>query len=475
VVKNVANKHQFMGTEKITKLLFQFSLPAITGMVVNALYNIVDSIYIGHIKDIGKFALGGVGLVFPVMLVSFAFSVLIGLGSGNNISLSIGRQKKDQAELFLGNAVALGIIVSIILAIIVNFNLEKILVFIDTSENTKIYAKEYLSIISLGFPGAIMSFTLNAAIRADGNPGKAMATQLIGAITNIILDPIFIFVFKMGVAGAALATIISQYISAIWTIYYFISELSGIKLYLKNIRVDFAKTKLAVSIGTAPFMLQIGAGAVNYILNNRMKFYGADTGVVGIAVVQKVLMFISMPIFGINQGLQPILGYNYGAKLYNRVREALFKGIVAGVTICTFSFLSIQFFAKYIIHIFNSAPELIDIASRGLRIKTILLPLAGMQIIASIYFQAVGKPKISIFMSMARQIIVLIPCVIILSSKFGVDGVWFSTPAADFISTTITFLLLRRELNNLKKLETLENRLDINLDDVDFEPEVNLE
>jgi putative MATE family efflux protein len=464
-----------MGTEKVTKLLFQFSLPAIIGMVVNALYNIVDRIYIGNIKDIGHFAIAGVGLAFPVMLIAFAFAVLIGLGSGNNISLCIGRRQKDQAELFLGNAMALGIVASVILAFIVSFNLEKILTLIGTSDNTRIYTKEYLSIIALGFPGSILSFTLNAAIRADGNPKKAMTTQLIGAITNIILDPIFIFTLKMGVAGAAWATIISQYISAAWTIYYFKSDLSGIKLFLKNIRINLAKTKSALSIGTAPFVLQIGASIINYIFNSTMKFYGADTGVGAIAIVQGVLMFITMPIFGINQGLQPILGYNYGAKLYSRVREALFKGIVAAVGICTLSFLTIQLLASKIIYIFNSKPELIAIASRGLRIKTVLLPVAGMQVVASIYFQAVGKPKISIFMSMLRQIIVLIPCIYILSNKFGVDGIWFSTPTSDFISALVTFLLLRRELKNLKKLEAAENPTDMDLDDVDFEPEVNLE
>ncbi|MGF6906598.1 MATE family efflux transporter [Fusobacterium sp. PH5-44] len=449
-------KHQFMGTEKITKLLFKFSLPAIVGMLVNALYNLVDRIYIGNIEVIGKDALAGVGLVFPVTLFVFAFSVLIGLGSANNISILLGKKENSEAEKFLGNALALSIIVSALLVIVVSLNIDNIVSRIGGSVNTSKHAKDYLSILALGFPGALLSYTLNAGIRADGNPKKSMTTLLIGALTNIILDPILIFGFGMGVKGAAVATIISQYVSAIWTLYYFTSGLSGIALLKKNVKISLEKTLKAVSIGAAPFALQIGASAINYMFNTTMGKYGGDTAVSAIAIVQGVIMFISMPVFGINQGLQPILGYNYGAKLYSRVKEALFKGIVIAVLVCTFNFLIIQFLSQYVIHIFNQDPDLIALASKGLRIKTMVLPVAGMQIVSSIYFQAVGKPKLSIVMGLSRQIILLIPSIYILSYKFGVNGVWFATPTADVLSALLTLILLRRELLNLKYLEIEE-------------------
>ncbi|WP_429249239.1 MATE family efflux transporter [Fusobacterium sp. PH5-29] len=445
-----------MGTEKITKLLFKFSLPAIVGMLVNALYNLVDRIYIGNIEVIGKDALAGVGLVFPVTLFVFAFSVLIGLGSANNISILLGKKENSEAEKFLGNALALSIIVSALLVIVVSLNIDNIVSRIGGSVNTSKHAKDYLSILALGFPGALLSYTLNAGIRADGNPKKSMTTLLIGALTNIILDPILIFGFGMGVKGAAVATIISQYVSAIWTLYYFTSGLSGIALLKKNVKISLEKTLKAVSIGAAPFALQIGASAINYMFNTTMGKYGGDTAVSAIAIVQGVIMFISMPVFGINQGLQPILGYNYGAKLYSRVKEALFKGIVIAVLVCTFNFLIIQFLSQYVIHIFNQDPDLIALASKGLRIKTMVLPVAGMQIVSSIYFQAVGKPKLSIVMGLSRQIILLIPSIYILSYKFGVNGVWFATPTADVLSALLTLILLRRELLNLKYLEIEE-------------------
>lgn len=209
----------------------------------------------------------------------------------------------------------------------------------------------------------------------------------------------------------------------------------------------------AASIGAAPFALQLGASAINYMFNTTMGKYGGDTAVSAIAIVQGVIMFISMPVFGINQGLQPILGYNYGAKLYPRVKEALFKGILVAVLVCTFNFLIIQFLSQHVIHIFNQDPELIAMASKGLRIKTIVLPIAGMQIVSSIYFQAVGKPKLSIVMGLSRQIILLIPSIYLLAAKFGVNGIWFATPTADILSTLLTLILLRRELKNLKFLE----------------------
>lgn len=447
------NKHQFMGTEKITKLLLQFSLPAIIGMLVNALYNIVDRIYIGNIEKIGHLAIAGVGITFPIVIFVFAFSILIGLGAATNVSLNLGKKKKDEAERFLGTAIFFGLIVSIILMAIVLPNLDKIISILGGSDRTGIYAKQYLRILAYGFPAAVVGYVANASIRSDGNPKMAMATLLIGAITNIVLDPIFIFYFKMGVRGAAWATIISQYVSGIWAIYYFFSNFSGLKFHLRNFRLDFNKIKNIISLGSAPFAIQIGASVVNYTYNNTLKIYGGDNAIGAMAIVQAVITFISMPIFGINQGLQPILGYNYGAKLYSRVREALFKAAFAATVLCVIDFLAIQFLSKYFIVIFTQEKELVNIASIGLRVQTFMLPIVGAQIISSVYFQAIGKPKMSLFMSLTRQIIILIPCIIVMSKLFGVKGVWFAGPTADLLSTIITFIFIKIELKHLRELE----------------------
>ena len=454
------NKHQFMGSEKITKLLIQFSLPAIIGMLVNALYSIVDRIYIGNIKDVGHFAIAGVGLTFPVTIFVFAFAVLIGLGGATNISLNLGKKQKDEAEHYLGNAICFGTIVSTIIGILVLIFMEGLVDKLGGSENTSRYTIEYLRIVAIGFPATIVGYVANAGIRSDGNPKMSMVTLLIGAIINIVLDPIFIFGMDMGVSGAAWATIISQYISAAWTIYYFRSKFSGLKLYMKDLPLKWERIKNIMALGSAPFALQLGSSLVNYTFNHTLKIYGGDNSIGAMAIIQAIVIFLAMPIFGINQGLQPILGYNYGAKLYARVREALRKAILGASIICIFDFIVIQFLSKYFIFIFTREKALLDIASFGLRINTIMFPIIGFQIISSVYFQAVGKPKLSLFISLSRQIIILIPCIIVMSRLFGLTGIWFAAPTSDFISTVITFILIKREMKILKHLQKEQEKLD---------------
>ena len=454
------NKHQFMGSEKITKLLIQFSLPAIIGMLVNALYSIVDRIYIGNIKDVGHFAIAGVGLTFPVTIFVFAFAVLIGLGGATNISLNLGKKQKDEAEHYLGNAICFGTIVSTIIGILVLIFMEGLVDKLGGSENTSRYTIEYLRIVAIGFPATIVGYVANAGIRSDGNPKMSMVTLLIGAIINIVLDPIFIFGMDMGVSGAAWATIISQYISAAWTIYYFRSKFSGLKLYMKDLPLKWKRIKNIMALGSAPFALQLGSSLVNYTFNHTLKIYGGDNSIGAMAIIQAIVIFLAMPIFGINQGLQPILGYNYGAKLYARVREALRKAILGASIICIFDFIVIQFLSKYFIFIFTREKALLDIASFGLRINTIMFPIIGFQIISSVYFQAVGKPKLSLFISLSRQIIILIPCIIVMSRLFGLTGIWFAAPTSDFISTVITFILIKREMKTLKHLQKEQEEME---------------
>lgn len=449
------NKHNFMETESITKLLIKFSLPAIVGMFVNALYNIVDRIYIGNIKDIGHLGITGVGVVFPIVILTFSFALLIGIGSAARISLKLGEKNKEEAEKTLGIAFFFAMVVSFILMIFIFIFIDKIIMMIGGSKETFYYAKSYLLILNLGTPAVIIGNTLNAGIRSDGSPKMSMVTLLLGAIINIVLDPIFIFYFNMGVQGAAIATIISQYVSGLWTFFYFNSKLSKIKLYKHFIKFDFKKIKEICITGSSAFMIQIGFSLVTYFLNRILKQYGGDISIGAMAIIQSVVTFMTMPIFGINQGILPILGYNYGAKKYMRVKEALFKGVLGATIICIIGFLSVRFFAIDIVRIFTDNKGLESLASYGLKIYTGAHLIVGFQVVSSIYFQAIGKPKMSLLISSSRQILFMIPSIYLLAKLFGLKGIWYAAPVADTLSTLITFFLVRKEIKHLEKLEKI--------------------
>lgn len=447
------NKHNFMETESITKLLIKFSLPAMLGMFVNALYNVVDRIYIGNIKDIGHLGITGVGITFPIVVLIFSFALLIGIGGAASISLRLGEKKKNEAEKILGVGVFFATTISIILMIIIYIFMDKIIMMIGGSTETFFYAKSYLLYLNFGAPAVIVGNTLNAAIRADGSPKMAMMTLLVGAITNIILDPILIFYFDMGVKGAAIATIVSQYLSAVWTIFYFNSKLSKIKLHREYISYDIKKIKKICLLGSSAFAIQIGFSLVTYFLNRVLKQYGGDISIGAMAIIQSIITFMTMPIFGINQGIQPILGYNYGAKKYLRVRETMFKAIFMATIICIFGFLISRFLAEDLVEIFTDNKDLEALTVYGLKIYTLAFPIIGFQIISSIYFQAIGKPKMSFLISSSRQILFMIPSLLVLAKLFGIRGVWYATPVADTLSTLITFILIKRELKHLNNLE----------------------
>lgn len=453
----MSEKYNEMGEEPIGKLLLKFSLPAMVGMLVNALYNIVDRIYIGNIPEIGSLAIAGVGIVFPIMIISIAFCLLIGMGTATNISISLGKKNKILAEKYLGNGVSLSIIFGLILSIIVIFTMDLYIHKLGASIHTEPYAKSYLSIVALGFPFLTVGYTTNAAVRSDGNPKISMMTLLLGAITNIILDPIFIFGLNMGVKGAAIATVISQIVSMLWTVGYFKSKWSGIKLFTSNLKLNLNNIKNILMIGAGPFILQMGSSVVTLVVNSSLMKYGGDVAVGAMTIANAVNTFILMPIFGINQGVQPILGFNYGAKLYHRVSQA-FKLAVKGATvISTLGFFAIQFLSPYFIVIFTKDPQLLKVASSGLKIFTMMFPFLGFQIIAAIYFQATGKPKTTMFLSLSRQVLFLIPLVLVLSKLFGVKGVWLAVPCADILSVTVTFIMTKREMKALERLEKEED------------------
>ena len=444
-----------LGEEKISKLLMEFSIPAIIGMVVNTLYNIVDRMYIGNIKDIGGLALTGVGITMPIMTIIMAFGMLIGIGTSARISLKLGEHKREEAEKHLGNAFTLIIIASVLITIIGLVFMHKILGLFGASADTEVYAREYMQIIFFGTIFNMLSFGLNHSIRSDGSPKVAMLSMLIGAGTNIILDPIFIFVFGMGVRGAAIATVISQVVSTIWILYYFTKGKSNLKIKREYLSLDKAIVLSIFSIGVSPFSMQIAQSVVQVLANNALKTYGGDLAIGAMTIINSVAMIFMMPIFGLNQGSQPIIGYNYGAEKYKRVKQAVKSATIVATIIVSIGWIITQAAPHLLISIFNRDEQLVGIASTGMRIFLLMLPVVGAQVISSNYFQSIGKAKISMFLSLLRQVILLIPCLIILPKIFGLTGVWLAGAVSDGLSSLITLIIFFMSVRKLKDKEEI--------------------
>lgn len=445
------NKQKRLGEEPILKLLLSFSIPAIVGMVVNTLYNIIDRMYIGRIEGIGPLALTGVGITMPIMTIILAFGMLVGIGTAARVSLKLGEHNKDSAEEHLGNAFTLIIIISIAITILGLLFLDPILGIFGASENTEIYARQYMQIIFVGTIVNMLSFGLNHSIRSDGSPKVAMLSMLIGAITNIILDPVFIFGFGMGVRGAAIATVISQILTTVWILQYFTVGKSIIKLKASNLKLKFPIIISIFSIGMSPFSMQLAASVVQVLANNSLKEYGGDLAIGAMTIISSVSMIFLMPIFGINQGSQPIIGYNYGAKQYDRVKETVKYGVIAATIIVVIGWIVTQSAPQILIAIFNNDPELVGIATNGIKIYLFMMPFVGFQVVSSNYFQSIGKAKISMFLSLLRQVILLIPCILILPKIFELNGIWLSGAVCDGLSSFITGIIF---LYSVKKLKT---------------------
>lgn len=430
-----------LGEEKIGKLLLEFSIPAIIGMIVNTLYNIIDRMFIGHIPEVGNLAIAGVGITMPLMTVIMAFGMLVGIGTATRISISLGQHNKEKAERYLGNAFSLIIIIGILLTIVGLVFMDPFLRAFGASDNIIIYAKQYIEIIFAGCIFNMVGFGLNHSIRSDGSPKVAMLSMLIGAVTNIVLDPIFIFGFGLGVRGGAIATVISQLVSAVWVVYYFTKGKSILKIKKQYLKLDKEDVLGIFSIGVSPFSMQIANCAVQVVSNNSLQTYGGDLAVAAMTIINSLSMIFLMPIFGINQGMQPIIGYNYGAKKYERVKQTVKYCIAAATIIVTIGFLVIEFFPEKLILMFNSDPELIRIGVSGMRVFLFMLPLIGGQIVVANYFQSIGKVKISMFLSLLRQVILLIPCLLIIPMFKGLLGVWLAGAVSDFIACIVTVII----------------------------------
>lgn len=447
-------KHQnHLGEESIGKLLLKYSIPAIIGMMVNALYNIVDRMFIGRIPDIGSLALTGVGITMPIMSILLAFGMLIGIGSTANISLNLGRGKREVAERLIGGAVTLSIIVGISITIIGLIFLNPILNIFGASENTLFYAKQYITVILSGCTFNILSFALNSTVRADGNPKMASFTMIVGCLTNVVLDYIFVFVLDMGIKGAAFATVISQALTFFIILYYYTLGKSNLKLKLDNLKLKKNLVLMTFAIGIAPFATQIANSLVQVVANNSLKAYGNDLSIGAMTIISSINMVFMMPIFGINQGCQPIIGFNYGAKKYDRAKKTFTIAAISATVICIIGGILIQVFPQLAISAFNNDPKLTAVAVKGVRIYLLMMPIVGINIVSTSYFQSVGKAKMSMFVSLLRQVILLIPFTLILPLFLGLNGVWAAGACADFLSVVITIILISREFKSLNMLQ----------------------
>lgn len=444
-----------LGEEKISKLLLKFSIPAIIGMLVNALYNIVDRIFIGN--GVGTLGIAGISIGFPIMIAIMASGMLIGLGANSLISIKLGEQKKDEAELIMGNALVLLVLISVTITALGLSFIDPLLKAFGASNEVLPYAKEYLKVILWGATFQSIGFGMNNFIRAEGNPKIAMLTMLIGAVMNTALDPIFIFVFKWGMKGAAIATILSQAVSAAWVLYHFLGGRSILKIRLKNMKLQISTVYKIVALGAAPFAMQLAAGLLNVVLNKSLITYGGDIAISGMGVVTSISTLILMPVFGVNQGVQPIIGYNYGARKYDRVKEALKMGILGATFIVGVGYIMTRVAPVQLVSLFNKDPELIDIGTRALKYYLMLMPIIGFQIISANYFQAIGRPKHAALLSLSRQVLVLIPAILILPNFYGLNGVMYAGPVADAVSSIITGIWITAELRKLSRQHEANN------------------
>lgn len=449
-----------LGTEKVSKLLMQYSIPAIIGSLVFAMYNIVDRIYIG--QGLGAFAITGVSLTFPIFTIFIAIGMLIGQGGGSLVSIKLGEGKKEEAEKILGNVFTLFTIASIIIMFVSNIFLDDFLRIFGATVNTIEYAREYMKIINYLVFFQFTAMGMNNMIRAEGNAKIAMKTMLIGAIINVILDPIFIFYFKWGISGAAFATAFANIVSAVWVLWHFTKGESVLKLRLKYMKLDFAIVKKIIEIGVSPFSLQITNSLVAVVANKALLLYGGDLAIGAMGIINTIMMFLIMIIAGINAGAQPIIGFNYGAKKFMRVKEALKIAIFVSMLLASVLLIGIMLKADLFINMFNKGDkELTKIGVNGIRIFMSMIVLNAFYTIGANYFQAIGQAMKSVVLNIGRQLLIFIPLLIILPKYLGINGIWISVPISDFIIAILTFFMLKE---SMKRLTLEEINLTKNID-----------
>ena len=448
-----------IGKEPIGRLLLSFSIPAIIGMLVNALYNIVDRIYLG--QGIDPLAIAGVGIVMPITMIIMACSMLVGIGANSLFAIRMGEKRHDEVEKIMGHALVLLFLLPAVCIVVVLFFMEPILRDLMGADGKVYeYAETYLRITLYGAVFAAMSPGITHFIRSDGHPKTSMMVQVVGAVLNIILDPIFIFALEMGVAGAAWVTVISQFISLVFVLFYFNSKWTRLRFRVKYMKLELKLTGKILAIGFAPFIMQFAMSLVGILQNATIIKYGGDDALTAMTIFFTVFTIIFMPMMGIGQGAQPIIGYNYGAKQYDRVKKCFKLALIACTIFLTAGFLIIHIFPGILFSLFSKdSGTLRELAILTMRICTSMFPLIGIQLMSGQFFQAIGKPVQATIVSLSRQILFLIPALLFLPRLFesiGIRplyGVYWAFPLADFCASIISAVFVIREFKYLRKIE----------------------
>ncbi len=441
-----------LGNKKISSLLKDYAVPAIIAMTASSLYNMVDSVFIGN--GVGPMAISALGVCFPFMNLSTAFGTLVGVGCATILSIFLGQKNYDGANKVLGNVVSMNIVVGVLFMITGLIWIDPILRFFGATDNTIDYARQYMEVILYGNVITHLYFGLNAAMRSSGNPRFAMGLTIFTVLFNTALDPIFIFTLGLGVRGAAIATVISQAVALAFTMGAFHNKSRAVHFEHGLFRIDFKLAKESLAIGMGPFLMNSAACIVNIFLNQQFIRYIGDLGIGAFGIIHRISFLFLMIVMGLNQGMQPIAGYNYGARKYTRVRQVYILTVKWAVGITAAGFLVSMLIPQTMCRMFTSDPALLDLSSRGLRMMNVMFPLVGFQMVSTNFFQSLGMVRKSIFLSLSRQLLFLVPLVYALPAIFGGDALWYCYPASDLISTIITFIMI---VILMKKFNTLHD------------------
>ena len=445
-----------LGTKPINSLIRQYAVPGIIAMTASSLYNMVDSVYIGHIPDVGSLSIAGLAVTFPLMNISTAFGTLVGVGAATMISVLLGQKNYKVASKVLSNDISLNILTGLVFTAVMLLWMDPILRFFGASDATLPFARKYMTIIAMGNAVTHLYFGLNAIIRSSGNPKLAMGLTLFTVASNAILDPIFIFVLGMGIQGAALATVLCQCMALAYTLRYFLDPNRFLHLprSLKMFRIDWKIAKDSLAIGMGPFLMNLASCIVVLFINQQLVKWGGDLAIGAFGIVNRITFLFIMIVMGLNQGMQPIAGYNYGARQFSRVREVYLKTAGWATLVMVLGFVFSVLLAEPMVRIFTSDPVLIEKAAHGLRVMNIVFPIVGFQMVTTNLFQCLGMVNKSVFLSLSRQLLFLLPCIYLLPPLMESEtGVWLSFPISDTTSAIITFIMgwsLIRKLNKLK-------------------------
>jgi putative MATE family efflux protein len=444
-------RHNHLESKDIPNLLKKLSIPATIGMLVNALYNLVDTIFIG--QGVGADAIGGLAIAFPIQMIIMSIAFMVGIGAASAISRSLGEKEEEKANSLAGNAYLLSIILSGIFVLSGLFKTDALLYLFGATDTLLGYARDYIQIIFIGSIPFAFVMTSNNIIRSEGNAKESMIIMVIGTGLNIILDPIFIFIFHMGIRGAALATIISQFVSFLYVLHYLRSSKSHLKVKFHHL-IPHVKMQIEIlKIGLPAFVRQIGGSFLAIFLNNALGTYGGDVAISAFGIVNRLIMFIFMPMFGVVQGLQPIAGYNYGARRYKQIRQVVVLSVKTLGIYATVGWFILLISGPKVGIIFTQDKVVIEAVATQLKYVSLMLPIIGIQIISSTVFQAFGKAGPALLLSLLRQIILLIPMLIIFPSWLGLGliGIYIAFPISDLLSTVVGGALLLREMTTLKQ------------------------